>query len=181
MQFENTRLRDVVLIRPRVFTDERGFFMETWQRKKFEEAGIDTTFVQENHSRSRYGVLRGLHYQNPHAQGKVVRVVTGVVFDVVVDLRCSSDTFGEWEGFKLDAGKHEMLWVPAGFAHGFLTLSEQADFMYQVTEFWSPESERTLLWNDPALAIDWPLPEADIILNDKDRVGLGFDTCPKFA
>lgn len=181
MQFINTRLRDAMLIRPRVFTDARGFFMETWQQQKFEAAGIGTSFVQENHSRSTYGVLRGLHYQNPHAQAKLVRVAVGEVFDVLVDLRQGSDTFGRWEGFRLDAQKHEMLWVPAGFAHGFLTLSEQADFIYKVTEFWSPEAEHTLRWNDPALNIDWPLPAADIMLNDKDRAGSTFDTCPKFA
>jgi dTDP-4-dehydrorhamnose 3,5-epimerase len=181
MQFEHTRLRDVMLIRPRIFTDARGFFMETWQRQKFGAAGIDVNFVQENHSRSSYGVLRGLHYQNPHAQAKLVRVAVGEVFDVLVDLRRGSDTFGHWEGFRLDAQKHEMLWVPAGFAHGFLTLSEQADFIYKVTGFWSPEAEHTLLWNDSELNIDWPLPAADIMLNDKDRAGLVFDTCPKFA
>ncbi len=181
MQFEHTQLRDVMLIRPRVFTDARGFFMETWQRQKFGAAGIGANFVQENHSRSTCGILRGLHYQNPHAQAKLVRVAVGEVFDVLVDLRQESDTFGLWEGFRLDAHKHEMLWVPAGFAHGFLTLSERADFIYKVTEFWSPEAEQTLLWNDPALNIDWPLPAADIMLNDKDRAGLTFDTCPKFA
>ncbi len=181
MQFEHTQLRDVMVIRPRVFTDARGFFMETWQRQKFEAAGIGANFVQENHSRSTCGILRGLHYQNPHAQAKLVRVAVGEVFDVLVDLRRESDTFGRWEGFRLDAQKHEMLWVPAGFAHGFLTLSEQVDFIYKVTEFWSPEAEHTLLWNDPALNIDWPLPAADIMLNDKDRAGLAFDTCPKFA
>ena len=181
MQFEHTQLRDVMRIRPRVFTDARGFFMETWQRQKFEAAGIGATFVQENHSRSTCGILRGLHYQNPHAQAKLVRVVTGEVFDVLVDLRQGSDTFGRWEGFRLDAQKHEMLWVPAGFAHGFLTLSEQADFIYKVTEFWSPEAEHTLRWNDPVLNIDWPLPVEDIRLSDKDGAGLAFNTCPKFA
>lgn len=180
MEFESTRLKGVMRIRPRVFTDTRGFFMESWQREKFAAAGIDADFVQENQSRSHYGVMRGLHYQNPHAQGKLVRVVTGAVFDVVVDLRRSSDTFGQWEGFRLDSDNQEMLWVPPGFAHGFVTLSEHADFIYKVDAFWSPESERTLMWNDPALAIDWPLPESDIILNDKDRAGSPFDGCPTF-
>lgn len=180
MEFTQTRLPGVVRITPRVFTDERGFFMESWQREKFAAAGIDAEFVQENHSRSRYGVLRGLHYQNPNPQGKLVRVVSGTVFDVVVDLRRSSGTFGQWEGFQLDAFKHEMLWVPAGFAHGFLTLSGEADFIYKVDAFWTPESERTLMWNDPRLAIDWPLPQADLILNEKDRAGLSFHDCPTF-
>ena len=180
MEFTPTKLPGVVRVTPRVFTDERGFFMESWQRRKFADAGIDAEFVQENHSRSRYGVLRGLHYQNPHAQGKLVRVVSGTVFDVVVDLRGSSATFGQWEGFRLDAFKHEMLWIPAGFAHGFLTMSGEADFIYKVDAFWSPESERTLMWNDPELAIEWPLPESDLILNDKDKAGMSFDECPKF-
>lgn len=180
MEFTHTKLPGVVRITPRVFTDERGFFMESWQRKKFADAGIDAEFVQENHSQSRYGVLRGLHYQNPDAQGKLVRVISGTVFDVVVDLRRSSKTFGQWEGFRLDAFKHEMLWIPAGFAHGFLTVSGEAGFLYKVDAFWSPESERTLMWNDPKLAIDWPLPTSDVILNDKDKAGMSFDECPKF-
>ncbi len=180
MEFTPTKLSGVVRVTPRVFTDERGFFMESWQREKFAAAGIEAEFVQENHSRSRYGVLRGLHYQNPNPQGKLVRVVSGTVFDVVVDLRRGSPTFGQWEGFRLDAFKHEMLWVPAGFAHGFLTLSGEADFIYKVDAFWAPESERTLAWNDPKLGIDWPLPDADIILNDKDRAGLSLDDCPTF-
>lgn len=180
MEFETTRLPGVVRIRPRVFTDARGFFMETWQREKFAGAGLRPDFVQENHSRSRRGVLRGLHYQNPQPQGKLVRAVSGAIFDVAVDLREGSATFGQWEGFRLDAEHHEMLWVPAGLAHGFLTLSEQADVIYKVDAFWSPDTERTLAWNDPALGIDWPLPEADIILNDKDRTGLSFEACPKF-
>ena len=180
MEFTPTKLSGVVRVTPRVFTDERGFFMESWQREKFAAVGIEAEFVQENHSRSRYGVLRGLHYQNPNPQGKLVRVVSGTVFDVVVDLRRGSPTFGQWEGFRLDAFKHEMLWVPAGFAHGFLTLSGEADFIYKVDAFWAPESERTLAWNDPKLGIDWPLPDADIILNDKDRAGLSLDDCPTF-
>lgn len=180
MEFESARLPGIVRIHPRIFTDARGFFMETWQRKKFEAAGLRAEFVQENHSRSRRGVLRGLHYQNPQPQGKLVRVVNGAVFDVAVDLREGSETFGQWDGFRLDADTCEMLWVPAGFAHGFLTLSQHADVIYKVDAFWSPETERTLAWNDPALGIGWPLPAADIILNDKDRAGLSFDACPKF-
>ena len=181
MEFVETRLAGIVLIRPRVFTDERGFFMETWQRKKFGEAGIDADFVQENHSRSRRGVLRGLHYQKPHPQAKLIRVLTGEIFDVVVDLRRGSKTFGQWEGFKLDAERPEMLWVPEGFAHGFLTLAEQADVSYKVTDFWMPEAERTLAWNDSALGIEWPLDVAEILLSDKDRAGSKLAECETFA
>jgi len=180
MEFAYTSLQDVVLIRPRVFGDERGFFMETWQERKFAEAGIKARFVQDNHSRSRRGVLRGMHYQLPHPQGKLVRVTAGAIYDVAVDLRRSSPTFGRAAGFTLDAEKHEMLWVPEGFAHGFLVLSEQADVIYKVTDFWSPGSEHTLLWNDPALAVDWPVGEAEVTVNDKDRAGLPLDECPTF-
>ncbi|MGH8224719.1 MAG: dTDP-4-dehydrorhamnose 3,5-epimerase [Gammaproteobacteria bacterium] len=181
MEFVPTRLDGVVLIRPRVFADERGFFMETWQREKFEEAGIKADFVQENHSRSHRGVLRGLHYQNPHPQSKLVRVLAGEIFDVAVDLRRGSDTFGQWEGFKLDDKRHEMLWVPQGFAHGFLTLSVQADVSYKVTDFWAPAAEHTLTWDDPALGIEWPLVSDAIALSDKDRAGVKLAECETFA
>jgi len=180
MEFAYTSLQDVVLIRPRVFGDERGFFMETWQERKFAEAGIKARFVQVNHSRSRRGVLRGLHYQLPHPQGKLVRVTAGAIYDVAVDLRRSSPTFGHAAGFRLDADRHEMLWVPEGFAHGFVVLSGEADVLYKVTDFWSPGSEHTLLWNDPALAADWPVGEAEVIVNGKDRAGQSFEQCPKF-
>jgi len=180
MEFAYTSLQDVVLIRPRVFGDERGFFMETWQERKFAEAGIRARFVQDNHSRSRRGVLRGLHYQLPRPQGKLVRVTSGAVYDVAVDLRRASPTFGRAAGFRLDAERHEMLWVPEGFAHGFLVLSEAADVLYKVTDFWSPDSEHTLHWNDPAVEVDWPIPEEEVIVNDKDRDGQSLDRCPKF-
>lgn len=180
MEFVPTSLQDVILIRPRVFGDERGFFMETWQERKFSEAGIDARFVQDNQSRSARGVLRGMHYQLPRPQGKLVRVVAGAVYDVAVDLRRSSKTFGRWEGFRLDEERHEMLWVPEGFAHGFLVLSDYADFLYKVTDFWAPESERTLAWNDPEVAIDWPLPDAEIVVNDKDRAASRMKDCPLF-
>ncbi len=158
MEFEPTQIPDVMLIRPRVFTDERGFFLESWEERKFAAAGLGAKFVQDNHSRSLRHVLRGLHYQIEQAQGKLVRVVTGTVFDVAVDLRRRSPTFGKWVGVTLSAENHHMLWVPAGFAHGFVVLSEFADFLYRVTDFWAPAHERTILWNDPDLGIAWPLP-----------------------
>jgi dTDP-4-dehydrorhamnose 3,5-epimerase len=159
MEFVPMRIPDVVLIRPRVFGDTRGFFLETWERRKFAAAGLDFDFVQDNHSRSRQFILRGLHYQLGQPQGKLVRVVTGTVFDVAVDLRRSSATFGQWVGATLSADNHEMLWVPPGFAHGFLVLSETADFVYKCTDFYSPSDERSIRWDDPDLAIEWPLPE----------------------
>jgi len=152
-----TALADVLLIEPRVFSDERGFFFESWNQRAFAEAGLDATFVQDNHSRSLRGVLRGLHYQIQHAQGKLVRVSEGEVFDVAVDIRRSSPSFGRWVGICLSAQNRRMLWIPPGFAHGFLVLSEAAEFLYKTTDYWYPEHERTVLWNDAALAIDWPL------------------------
>ena len=180
MDFLGTSLQDVFLIRPRVFGDERGFFMETWQARKFAEAGIEAHFVQDNHSRSRRGVLRGLHYQLPNPQGKLVRVVSGEIYDVVVDLRASSPSFGKAAGFRLDSQQHEMLWVPEGFAHGFVVLSQAADVLYKVTDFWAPGSEHSLLWKDPSLGVDWPLAPNEILVNEKDRAGLSFAECPKF-
>jgi dTDP-4-dehydrorhamnose 3,5-epimerase len=165
-----TAIPDVRIIEPRVFTDDRGSFFESWNARAFLAAGIDAQFVQDNHSRSRRGVLRGLHYQVRQPQGKLVRVVTGVVFDVVVDLRTSSPTFSRSVGVRLAAGDRRMLWVPPGFAHGFLVLSEFADFLYKTTDYWYPEHERTLLWNDPQLAIDWPLDGAPT-LAAKDAAG----------
>jgi dTDP-4-dehydrorhamnose 3,5-epimerase len=163
-------LAGVKLIEPKVFGDDRGFFMESWNARAFAQAGIDAVFVQDNHSRSRGGVLRGLHYQIEHAQGKLVRCVAGEVFDVVVDLRRSSPTFGRSIGLTLSAQSQRMLWVPPGFAHGFLALSELVDFLYKTTDYWYPEHERTLLWNDAALAIAWPLSGAPI-LAAKDAAG----------
>jgi len=170
MKVSATEFAGVKLIEPKVFGDDRGFFMESWNARAFAQAGIDATFVQDNHSRSRKGVLRGLHYQVEHAQGKLVRCVAGEVFDVVVDLRRSSPTFGRATALTLSAQNQRMLWVPPGFAHGFLALSEFADFLYKTTDYWYPEHERTLLWNDPALGIRWPLAGAPI-LTAKDAAG----------
>ena len=170
MQVTPTSLPEVLLIEPRVFGDERGFFYESWNRRAFAAAGIAAEFVQDNHSRSRRGVLRGLHYQVEHAQGKLVRAVAGEVFDVAVDLRRSSPTFGKSMGCVLSAVNKHMLWVPPGFAHGFLVLSDDAEFLYKTTDYWYPEHERTLLWNDPALGITWPLSGAPI-LTAKDAAG----------
>lgn len=150
---------DVILFEPKVFGDARGFFLESFNQKAFDDAtGSHYDFVQDNHSRSTKGVLRGLHYQlPPHAQGKLVRVVQGAVFDVAVDLRKSSPTFGQWVGAELTAENHHQLWVPPGFAHGFVVLSETADFLYKTTNYYAPQSERSIVWNDPQLAIQWPL------------------------
>ncbi len=170
MNVAPTAIPDVRLIEPRVFDDDRGFFFESWNARAFAAAGIEATFVQDNHSRSRKGVLRGLHYQIEHAQGKLVRCVVGTVFDVAVDLRRSSPTFGRAVGVTLSADRRSILWVPPGFAHGFVVLSESADFLYKTTDYWYPEHERTLLWNDPALDIEWPL-AAPPVLNAKDAAG----------
>jgi dTDP-4-dehydrorhamnose 3,5-epimerase len=182
MKFQNTPIKDVVLIEPQVFGDARGFFLETWQKERFAAAGIDATFVQDNHSRSSQWTLRGLHFQSEHTQGKLVRVTSGSVFDVVVDLRRSSSSFGKWWGVELSAENHRMLWVPQGLAHGILVTSETADFLYKCTDLYSPAHERTLSWNDPALAIGWPLPGGlSPKLSPKDAQGLSFAAIEKFA
>ena len=171
MQATRLALPEVMVLRPKVFGDHRGDFFESYNARDFRAAtGVDATFVQDNHSHSRAQVLRGLHYQVKHAQGKLVRVIAGAVFDVAVDLRRSSPTFGRWVGARLSAENRDMLWVPAGFAHGFYVLSEGAEFLYKTTDYWSPEHERTLLWNDPALGIAWPL-SGEPILNAKDAAG----------
>jgi dTDP-4-dehydrorhamnose 3,5-epimerase len=158
MDVIRTAIPDVLVLEPRAFGDERGFFMETWNQRAFDAAvGYPVAFVQDNHSRSARGVLRGLHYQVEQAQGKLVRVSAGEVFDVVVDLRRSSPTFGKSVAERLSAANRRQLWVPAGFAHGFLVLSESADFLYKTTDYYAPKHERSLLWNDPALGIAWPL------------------------
>ena len=181
MKFHSTPINDVVLIEPQVFGDARGFFLETWQAKKFAAAGIDATFVQDNHSRSSRWTLRGLHFQTEHTQGKLVRVAAGSVFDVVVDLRRSSSSFGKWWGVELSAENHRILWVPPGLAHGILVTAESADFLYKCTELYSPAHERTLAWNDPALAIPWPLPSGTPpILSAKDSHGTPFAAIEKF-
>lgn len=173
MQFRPTDIADVVVIEPKVHGDARGFFMETWQARVFAVHGIDAGFVQDNHSGSAQGVLRGLHYQLRHTQGKLVRVIQGEVFDVAVDLRRSSPTFGRWVGEVLSADNHRMLWVPPGFAHGFLVLSATAEFTYKCTDYYDPTSERTLIWNDPQVGIHWPLPaQSAPALSVKDAAGL---------
>lgn len=154
---------EVLLIEPRVFGDARGFFMETWHAQTFAKAGIADRFVQDNHSRSARGVLRGLHYQLKKPQGKLVRVVSGEVFDVAVDLRRHSPSFGRWVGTRLSEDNKHLLWVPPGFAHGFCVLSEHADFLYKCSEFYAPEDERALRWDDPAIGIDWPLDVAPVL------------------
>jgi dTDP-4-dehydrorhamnose 3,5-epimerase len=171
MQVTPLAIPDVLLIQPKVFGDTRGFFFESFNQKAFNEAtGTNHQFVQDNHSRSTQGVLRGLHYQlPPHAQGKLVRVVQGAVFDVAVDIRKNSPTFGQWVGAELSADNHRLLWVPPGFAHGFLVLSESADFLYKTTDYYAPEHERSIAWNDPDIAVDWPKPIAPIALSAKDR------------
>ena len=169
MKVTPTAIPDVRLIEPVVRSDDRGFFLETWNARAFAAAGIDASFVQDNHSRSRHGVLRGLHYQIEHAQGKLVRCIAGEVFDVAVDLRKGSSTFGRAIGIALSGENRRMLWIPPGFAHGFVVVSAEADFLYKVTDYWHPEHERTLLWNDPALAIAWPV--ATPVVNAKDAAG----------
>ena len=181
MTIEPTPLAGVVVIRPKVFGDDRGFFFESWNRKQCQDAGIPSDFVQDNHSRSRQGILRGLHYQTEQPQGKLVRVAAGEVFDVAVDLRNDSPTCGQWFGCMLSAENKAQLWVPPGFAHGFYVLSPYADFLYKCSDYYHPESEVTLAWNDPTVAIDWPLvngqpPE----LSAKDDAGLGWAQAPKF-
>ena len=171
MQVTATSLPEVLIVAPRVFGDARGFFLESWNEAAFNQAvGYEVRFVQDNHSRSRRGVLRGLHFQlPPHAQGKLVRVASGAVFDVAVDMRKSSPTFGRWEGIELSAENHRQLWIPPGFAHGFLVLSESADFLYKTTACYAPQSEGAVRWDDPAIGITWPdLAEIEPLLAAKD-------------
>jgi dTDP-4-dehydrorhamnose 3,5-epimerase len=175
-----TDIQGPVIIEPRVFGDQRGFFMETWNALAFREAGLDLTFVQDNHSRSQKGVLRGLHFQNPGPQGKLVRVTRGAVFDVAVDLRKGSKTFGEWVGVELTADNKWMFWVPEGFAHGFLTLSDDTDFLYKCTAPYAPQSEHTLAWDDPEVGIDWPVADLELIVSEKDAKGLSLAEVPRF-
>ena len=175
-----TAIPDVLLVEPRVFGDERGFFYESWNRRSFAELGIDVDFVQDNHSKSQRNVLRGLHYQIEHAQGKLVRVTVGQVYDIAVDLRRSSATFGQWVGFTLSAEDKCMAWIPPGFAHGFCVTSESAELLYKTTDYWSPAHERTLLWSDPRLAIPWPL-TGEPLLAAKDRNGQPFSEAETFA
>ena len=171
MNVIRTAIPEVLIFEPKVFGDERGFFMESFNERVFREAtGRDDHFVQDNHSRSARGVLRGLHYQlPPHAQGKLVRVVSGTVFDVAVDMRRSSPTFGRWVGVELSEGNHRQLWIPPGFAHGFLVLSESADFLYKTTDYYAPETEGAVRWDDPALGIEWPEAGVAPQLSAKDQ------------
>jgi len=169
MKIIKTAITEVLIIEPRVFVDERGFFFESFNRRRWrEQTGLQTEFVQENHSRSTKNVLRGLHYQIRQAQGKLVRVIAGEVFDVAVDIRKSSSTFGTWVGVVLSAENKKQFWVPEGFAHGFVVLSEVAEFLYLATDYYAPEHERAIRWDDPELAIDWPL-TTDPVLSPKDR------------
>ena len=170
MRVEPTSLPGVMIVEPRVFADPRGFFMETYQKARFEEAGLAHEFVQDNQSHSVRGTLRGLHYQIEHPQGKLVRVVRGEVFDVALDLRRSRPTFGRWIGVYLSEENKRQLYIPPGFAHGFCVVSEEADFFYKCTDYYHPEFERTVLWNDAALGIDWPVREP--LVSDKDRQGV---------
>lgn len=181
MQVVATRIPDVLLLQPRVFGDERGFFMESYNQRDFRAAiGQEVSFVQDNHSRSARHVLRGLHYQIRQPQAKLVRVVQGEVFDVAVDLRRASPTFGQWVGVTLSAENKQQLWIPAGFAHGFVVLSETAEFVYKASDFYAPEVERCILWNDPDLAIAWPLQEAPLV-SPKDAAGVPFAQAEYFA
>ncbi|MGC9402610.1 dTDP-4-dehydrorhamnose 3,5-epimerase [Vibrio genomosp. F10 str. 9ZC157] len=176
MKVIDTRIPDVKIIEPRVFGDERGFFMETWNQKQFEElvTGKSTQFVQDNHSKSKKGILRGLHYQAENTQGKLVRVVSGEVYDVAVDIRKGSPTFGQWVGEYLSAENKRQLWVPEGFAHGFYVTSEEAEFVYKCTNYYDPSSEVSILWNDGEIAIEWPVSDVEtknIQMSEKDRLG----------
>lgn len=182
MKIIHTHIPDVLIIEPDVFGDERGFFMESWHQQKFADAGLNMKFVQDNHSRSSQGILRGLHYQVEHTQGKLVRVTQGQVFDVAVDVRRSSPTFGQWAGTELSDKNHRMFWVPEGFAHGFYVMSESADFQYKCTDFYAPEHEHCLRWDDPAIGIDWPLIDGQAPqLSGKDSEGLLLSNAQVFA
>ena len=181
MEVIQTEIPDVLIIEPKVFGDERGFFMESFNAETFKaKTGIATSFVQDNHSRSGQNVLRGLHYQIQQTQGKLVRVAAGKVYDVALDIRQSSPTFGQWTGCILDAIDHRQFWVPPGFAHGFVVLSETADFLYKTTDYYAPEYERSILWNDPALNIDWKF-TGEPVLSAKDKAGVPLKEAEVFA
>jgi dTDP-4-dehydrorhamnose 3,5-epimerase len=180
VRFRPTELPDVILIEPAVFEDARGFFMETWHAEKFRAAGLDRAFVQDNHSGSVRNALRGLHYQLGRPQGKLVRVVVGEIFDVAVDLRRSSPTFGRWTGMALSAANRRQLWVPEGFAHGYYVASERAEVIYKCTDVYVPEEERTLRWDDPDVGVEWPLGAEPPVVSAKDAKGLAFTAAPTF-
>ena len=182
LKVEATAIHDVLVIEPKVFGDERGWFTESFNALDFAQAtGLTVDFVQDNHSFSKKWTLRGMHFQQEHVQGKLVRVIAGAVFDAVVDLRKTSPTFGKWVGIELSAQNHRQLWVPPGLAHGFLVLSEAAEFLYKTTDYYHPQSEVCLAWNDSSIAIDWPLPSGVLPnVNAKDASGLAWDAVPKF-
>jgi dTDP-4-dehydrorhamnose 3,5-epimerase len=182
MEFSHTPIPDVVVIDPVVYEDSRGFLMETWRANRYGEAGINANFVQDVHSRSARGTVRGLHYQIGRPQGKLIRVLSGEAFDVAVDIRKSSPTFGQWVGEKLSAGNRRLIWIPPGFAHGFMVLSEFAELEYRLTDYYAPEEERTIQWNDPDIGIEWP--ETGVIepaLSDKDRAGKALRVADVYA
>lgn len=182
MKLVDTQLKDVKIIEPKVFGDDRGFFMETFRDNDFKKLVADITFVQDNHSKSTQGILRGLHYQIKQSQGKLVRVIFGEVFDVAVDLRKSSSDFGKWVGVTLSSDNKRMLWVPPGFAHGFYVMSDEAEFVYKCTDYYVPEYERSLKWNDSSISIDWPLVNGQApTLSLKDEDGISFDKAEVFA
>ena len=179
-----TQLNDAKLIKPTVFEDDRGFFLETWRKKQYDDLlnqGNPLIFVQDNHSRSTADVLRGLHFQHRHPQGKLIRAIAGSIYDVIVDLRTHSSTFGQWEGFYLSAENKQLLWVPPGFAHAYYTMDDHTEIFYKCTGYYHPEDEHTLIWNDSELAIDWPLlKDQPPILSNKDSQGLSFKDSPKY-
>jgi len=182
MQITDTALDDVKILEPTVFGDQRGFFLESWNRQVFEENKMPTHFVQDNHSRSQQGVLRGLHYQIKNPQGKLVRVTRGEVFDVAVDMRTSSPQYGQWVGVTLSESNQRQLWVPPGFAHGFYVMSSTADFQYKCTDYYSPEYERSLLWNDETVNVEWPLVDGVApLLAAKDASGMAFNQAESYA
>jgi dTDP-4-dehydrorhamnose 3,5-epimerase len=177
-----TEIPDVLILEPPVYGDHRGFFMESFNHRVFEDkTGLKRQFVQDNHSRSKQGILRGLHYQIQSPQGKLLRVISGEIFDVAVDARRSSPTFGQWVGVHLSAENHRQLWVPEGFAHGFYVISASTDVLYKTTDYYAPQHERTILWNDPDLAIDWPIGDAEPILSAKDEQGDRLQAAEVFA
>jgi dTDP-4-dehydrorhamnose 3,5-epimerase len=171
MHFIPASIPDVILIEPKIFADERGFFLESYQKKHFQEAGIQDEFLQDNHSKSYQAILRGLHYQIKQPQGKLIRVISGEIFDVAVDIRRNSPTFGKWVGDYLSAENKKMMWIPVGFAHGFYVTSSQAEVIYKTTDYYAPQWERTIAWNDPTLNIDWPIRNGSPVLSPKDASG----------
>lgn len=181
MELIPTEIEGLLIIQPRVFGDERGFFLESWNRQTFAKIGLELEFVQDNHSRSAKGVLRGLHYQQPNPQGKLVRVVAGRVWDVAVDLRAGSSTYGKWAGVELSAENKRMFWVPPGFAHGFVSLEDGTDFLYKCTAFYDPANEHSLMWNDSTVNIDWPLEGLEPQLSVKDKIGKPLPQVEPFA